>query len=1400
MNTAETSSPSISGSVENAEYPQQQKWHLADKLEAFNQRDMGLGFKPRKLGVTWDNLTVKTPIADAAVNENSVSQFNILRPLRSMWWSPPMQTILHESHGCVKPGEMLLVLGRPGSGCTTLLKMLANKRQGYRDVSGNVWFGSMQHNEAKDFRGQIIMNLEEEIFFPTLSVGETMTFATRSKVPSHLPKDDPSGKAQYMETTKFLLQALGISHTAGTNVGNEYIRGVSGGERKRVSILECLASHASVYCWDNSTRGLDASNALDWARAMRSMTDVYGLSTIVTLYQAGNDIYDLFDKVLVLEEGKQIFYGPRDQAKGFMESLGFHCNDGANVADFLTGITVPSERRVRPGFESTFPRNAESIHSLYQSSSLYEKMTSEYLYPTTELARHRTADFQESVALEKYSPRSLFTVSFASQVWACVLRQYQILGGDLATFTMKQGANIIQALVAGSMYYMAPNDSSGIFLKGGALFWSVLYNSLTAMSEVADSFSGRPVILKHKSFAYIHPAAVCLAQVASDVPITLLQVTVWTLIVYFMAGLTMSVGPFFTYWVILLVTSLVACALFRAIGAICGSFDIASQISGYAISIMAMYAGYQIHYVQMHPWFFWLYWLNPISYGFEALMANEFHLKKIKCVGSNLVPHGAEYTADLQHASCAGVGGAKQGATSLTGDEYLDSLSYSYSCIWRNFGILCSWWIFYLAITMIGMIRWTDSSETGAQLLIPRELLASHQKSLTSNDEEFQTLKKSGGSRSPVNGSTGLRDLSFDSQLSQSPMVFTWKNLTYTVKTPSGPRVLLNNVQGWASPGTLTALMGSSGAGKTTLLDVLAQRKTEGKIEGSVLIDGNYLPISFQRSAAYVEQLDVHEPYATVREALQFSALLRQSRNTPKEEKLRHVEVIIDLLELHDIADTLIGRPGTGYGLNIEQRKRVTIGVELVSKPKILIFLDEPTSGLDGQSAFNTIRFLRKMANAGKAVLVTIHQPSAQLFAQFDRLLLLKSGGNTVYFGDIGENCETVKEYFRRNGAPCPAGTNPADHIINAVSCHISDKDWSRLWLESPEYVETTRELDSIVRKASATGPFEESGCEYAMPLLYQIKVVLHRMNLALFRNTAYINNKMFLHIGLGLFNGFTYWKIGDTVSDLQLRLFTVFVWMFVAPGVINQLQPLFIERRNIYDVREKKARIYSWKAFVTALILSEIPYLCVCAVLYFSCWWYTVGFPTASDKAGAGFFVIWFYEFLYTGIGQFIAAYSPNAVFAAIVNPLVIGVMVSFCGILVPYSQLGAFWKYWMYWLNPMTYLVGGILTFTIFDTEVKCTASELALVNPPDNTTCYGFLASYLSETGAKLLNPDAFSECRVCPYTKGSDYLRTINLKDWYFGWRDAAIIVIFVISSYALVYMFMALKTKRSKKAE
>ena len=284
------------------------------------------------------------------------------------------------------------------------------------------------------------------------------------------------------------------------------------------------------------------------------------MSSIVTLYQAGNGIYNLFDKVLVLDQGKQVYYGPATEAKSFMEELGFVCRDGANVADFLTGLTVPTERLIRSGHEHKFPRDADSLRDAYHRSLTSSQMKAELDYPSTEHASNNTAQFKERVRLEKsrqLPASSPLTVNFAVQARAAVIRQYQILWGDKATFLIKQLSTIAQALITGSLFYQAPDNSSGLFLKSGALFFSILFHSLMAMSEVTDSFHGRPILAKHKAFAMYHPAAFCIAQITADIPIILFQISTFSVILYFMVGLTSSASAFLTYWALLFAVTMV---------------------------------------------------------------------------------------------------------------------------------------------------------------------------------------------------------------------------------------------------------------------------------------------------------------------------------------------------------------------------------------------------------------------------------------------------------------------------------------------------------------------------------------------------------------------------------------------------------------------------------------------------------------------------------------------------------------------------------------------------------------------------------------------------------------------------------------------------------------------------
>ncbi len=559
-------------------------------------------------------------------------------------------------------------------------------------------------------------------------------------------------------------------------------------------------------------------------------------------------------------------------------------------------------------------------------------------------------------------------------------------------------------------------------------------------------------------------------------------------------------------------------AFFRAIGSLVRSLDVATRITGVAIQALIVYTGYLIPPQKMHPWFKWLIWINPVQYGFEALMSNEFAGLDIQCVPPNLVPQGPG--ALPQYQSCT-LAGSQPGQTIVNGANYIKvAFTYERAHLWRNFGIIAAFWIFFVLVTMVGMEMQKPNAGGGAVTIFkrgqaPKSVEKEIEKGSTPGDEEEAGV--AGNEKTIREESSGLDSDQVGKGVARNESVFTYTNVNYTIPYEKGERKLLNNVQGFVRPGKLTALMGASGAGKTTLLNTLAQRINFGVVTGDFQVDGRPLPKSFQRSTGFAEQMDVHEPTATIREALRFSALLRQPKEVPTAEKYEYCERIIDLLEMTNIAGATIGT--IGEGLNQEQRKRVTIGVELASKPELLLFLDEPTSGLDSAAAFNIIRFLRKLADSGQALLVTIHQPSAVLFEYFDELLLLKSGGRVVYHGSLGKDSRHLIDYFEKNGAKkCPPRINPAEYMLEAIGAGNPDykgKDWGDVWASSPEYSERTQEIEQMAekRRNASTDPKTDDDREYAMPLSTQIYVVVHRSFVSYWRSPDYMIGKFLLHI-----------------------------------------------------------------------------------------------------------------------------------------------------------------------------------------------------------------------------------------------------------------------------------------------
>jgi len=484
-------------------------------------------------------------------------------------------------------------------------------------------------------------------------------------------------------------------------------------------------------------------------------------------------------------------------------------------------------------------------------------------------------------------------------------------------------------------------------------------------------------------------------------------------------------------------------------------------------------------------------------------MINEFSERPFHC--SSYVPTGGPYnTAPLSSKICTQKG-AVAGDDFIDGDAYINTtFNYYKEHLWRNFGILVAFFFGFLIIYVLSSEFIRAMPSKGEVLVFPRGKIPAFAKKVRQDDPEAVSTSEKHEVMSKESDEAAA--------IIKQTAIFHWEEVCYDIKIKSENRRILDRVDGWVKPGTLTALMGVTGAGKTSLLDVLADRVTMGVITGDMLVDGRPRDGSFQRKTGYVQQQDLHLETSTVREALVFSALLRQPSSTPYKEKVAYVEEVIKMLGMEEYAEAIVGV--LGEGLNVEQRKRLTIGVEIAAKPDLLLFFDEPTSGLDSQTAWSICSLMRKLADHGQAVLCTIHQPSAMLMSQFDRLLFLAKGGRTVYFGDLGPHMQTLIKYFENKGSiKCPATANPAEwmlEVIGAAPGSHADRDWAEVWLDSPERAQVKKELadmKSELRQKPVPPPTAGYG-EFATPIWYQFLICIRRMFQQYYRSPGYLYSK----------------------------------------------------------------------------------------------------------------------------------------------------------------------------------------------------------------------------------------------------------------------------------------------------
>eukprot|EP01064_Diplonema_japonicum_P031175 TRINITY_DN54_c0_g1_i5.p1 TRINITY_DN54_c0_g1~~TRINITY_DN54_c0_g1_i5.p1 ORF type:complete len:654 (+),score=204.71 TRINITY_DN54_c0_g1_i5:64-2025(+) len=535
------------------------------------------------------------------------------------------------------------------------------------------------------------------------------------------------------------------------------------------------------------------------------------------------------------------------------------------------------------------------------------------------------------------------------------------------------------------------------------------------------------------------------------------------------------------------------------------------------------------------------------------------------------------------------------------------------------------------------------------------------------------------------------------------------ENVVYDVTIPDPDnskvfttRTLLKDINFTIPPRSLTAIMGATGAGKTTMLNVLANRITPS--EGIVKVNGkDYRTIPMQRRLGYVMQDDKLMPTQTVREALTFAADLQLPESTTTEERVQRVDDILEELGLTSIADQMIGSNALGgRGISGGERKRVAIGLVLIPDPDILL-LDEPTTGLDSFTAESVIDTLSNLAEAGRTVICTIHQPSSQIFKKFTQLLLLATG-RVVYSGAADKSME----YFQHIGYTCPDYTNPTDFYMKLLRTgvgsdesaalrdyattagYFADKaadEWEKQDVtpylpedNSPPDTpagKDSKEVEDLQREHDMR---EYSG--YAVGFGRQLMALSSRTFRNVLRNPALSKARVVQSVVLGLLLGLVFFDLDDDTLGVRAKqgaIFFVMVNQSMLP-MMGVLHSFPVELGLV--LRETQASLYSISAYFLTKTFVELPFMMFFPTLFLSIPYWMIGLRDSAEAFWTLTAIIIWTSLVAQSFGLLISAMAPTLELAILLGPL----------IFLPFMLLAGFFVQdiptWLEWLQHCSFI----------------------------------------------------------------------------------------------------------------
>ncbi|OQR98045.1 ATP-binding Cassette (ABC) Superfamily [Achlya hypogyna] len=1237
-----------------------------------------LGQRLPQMEIRFENLSIT---ADMVVNEKQTSEIpTVWTSLKSMVTSRKSHTvhkeILKPMTGAFRPGSMTLVLGQPSSGKSSLMKVLSGRFPASSNVKiqGDITYNGLKREEMLDVLPQAVSYMSQrDVHYPILTVAETLQFAhecsgaktmpqTMSKL---LQKGSPEDNAlaskviqHYAEhSPAMILKALGLTHCADTIVGDQLLRGVSGGERKRVTTGEMKFGMKLVDLMDEISTGLDSAATFDIVQASQRLAHTFRKTIVISLLQPPPEVLDLFDDVLVLNDGYVMYHGPRTQVLPYFASLGFTCPPRRDVADFLLDLGTPQQTQYTIDAAASVPRSAADFSACFKASQLQRNLEAHIAGPVD--LNHFQAEF----------PR------FRQSLWdgsiTVMKRQLKLMIRNTAFIQGRISMVVIMGLLYGAIFYGM--DVSLAQVVYGMIFSAIMFIAIGQAAQVPTFFASRAIFYKQRGAHFYRTASYVLSTCLAQIPFAIGESLVFGSVVYWMTGFVADAGAFIVFLCALVLANMTFATWFFFISSAAPNLLMAQPLTFLSILLYVLFAGFMIAKDSIPDYCIWIFWINPLTWCFRALAINQY---------SN---------AEFQVCTYKGVEYCERTGMNM-GTYQLALYGFSADRIWIVYGFIymAAAYVVFMGLAFVFLEYKRYESPEGSSITIEEETAAE-------GSSYYKSMPNTPG---------GSTDGSVTVPIAPprvTPVTLTFQDVWYTVKEKDGAdKPLLRNVSGYARPGMITALMGSSGAGKTTLMDVLAGRKTGGTIQGRIMINGYpATKLAISRVTGYCEQTDQHCESATFREALEFSAFLRQSSDVSDEDKMASVEECLTLLDMHSLANTII------RGASVEQMKRLTIGVELASNASIL-FLDEPTSGLDARAALRIMKGLTQIAKSGRTIVCTIHQPSSEVFSMFDQLLLLKRGGETVYFGPLGKGSQHLIDYMGAiPGTPAiNPGYNPATWMLEVIGAGTAVVESSTDFAQVFEESEAKRTLLTVLEDETATLQEEMvfKRKRAALPAV-QMRYVLQRFARMYWRTPSYTLTQSLVNIGMAVLFGVIYMNTKyTTFSGLNAGVGIVFMAsLFIGMMGFNNVLPLFVEERASF-YRERACQTYNALWYWLGSTLVEIPYVFVGAAIFTVIFYPFAGFVGVVQG-------IWFCIYLFLFVlmqvyfGQLLACALPSIEVASVIGGLISSIFFLFMGFNPPTSAIPSGLR-WLNTIVPPKYA----LALLISTTFGKCD-------NPGDN-----------------------------------------------------------------------------------